>query len=73
MNYKDANGIRVTDYNNDVRNYTTINDCAAKEQLCRATVTKHIKNKSKAKDGRIFTIFKIFSYLFVIIYLDLRN
>lgn len=57
MNYKDANGIRVTDLNNDVRNYTTINDCATKEQLCRATIRKHIKNKSKAKDGRKFTTF----------------
>jgi len=57
MNYQDANGIRVTDQNNDVRNYTTINDCAAKEQLCRATIRKHIKNKSKAKDGRKFTTF----------------
>lgn len=57
VNYQDANGIRVTDHKNDVRNYATINDCVAKEQLCRATITKHIKNKSKAKDGRKFTVF----------------
>lgn len=57
VNYQDANGIRVTDHKNGVRNYPTINDCLAKEKLCRATITKHIKNKSKAKDGRTFTIF----------------
>lgn len=57
VNYQDANGIRVTEYKYDVRNYATITDCVAKEQLCRATITKHIKNKSKAKDGRKFTVF----------------
>ncbi|MBX9120397.1 hypothetical protein ACFDAA_18840 [Enterococcus casseliflavus] len=57
MNYQDANGIRVTDHKNDVRNYAIIDDCVAKEQLCRATITKHIKSRSKAKDGRTFTIF----------------
>lgn len=57
MNYQDANGIRVTDYKNDVRNYATIDDCVGKERLCRATITKHIKSRSKAKDGRTFTIF----------------
>lgn len=56
VNYQDANGIRVTDYKNDVRNYAKINYYVAKEQLCRATITQHIKNKSKAKDGRKFTV-----------------
>lgn len=57
MNYQDANGVRVIDHKNNVRNYATIDDCVAKEQLCRATITKHIKSRSKAKDGRTFTIF----------------
>lgn len=57
LNYKNANGVRVTDHKNDIRNYATINECVTKEQLCRATITKHIKNKSKAKDGRKFTTF----------------
>lgn len=48
VNDPDANGIR--DYKNDVRNYVTINDCVAEEQLYRATITKHIKNKIKAKE-----------------------
>lgn len=52
MNYQDANGIRVTDHKNDARNYETIHDCVAKEQLFRATITQHIKNKSRSKDGR---------------------
>ncbi|WP_429976765.1 hypothetical protein [Enterococcus sp. AZ051] len=55
MNYKDANGIRVTDYKNDSRKYETIDNCVAKERLCRATITKPIKSRSKAKDGRTFT------------------
>ena len=55
MNYQDANGIRVTDHKNDVRNYITINECAVKKRLRRVTITKHIKNKSSAKDGRTFT------------------
>ena len=27
------------------------------ENLCRATITRHIKNRSKSKDGRTFTTF----------------
>jgi len=57
MNYQDANGIKVIDQESNVRQYTTINECVLNEKLCRATITRHIKNKSKAKDGRTFTIF----------------
>lgn len=57
MNYQEANGIRVTDHKNDVRNYATIDDRVAKERLFRATITNHIEIRSKAKDGKTFTIF----------------
>lgn len=57
MNYQDANGIKVVDQESNVREYTTISECAINEKLCRATITKHIKNRSKAKDGRTFTTF----------------
>lgn len=57
MNYQDTNGIMVSDQENNVREYTTISECVINEKLCRATITKHIKNKSKAKDGRTFTTF----------------
>lgn len=52
MNYQDANGIKVIDQESNVRKYATINECVINEKLCRATITKHIKNRSKAKDGR---------------------
>ncbi|EPH93060.1 hypothetical protein D922_02224 [Enterococcus faecalis 06-MB-DW-09] len=57
MNYRDANGIMVIDQESNVREYTTISECVINEKLCRATITKHIKNRSKAKDGRTFTTF----------------
>lgn len=57
MNYQDANGIKVIDQESNVRKYATINECVINEKLCRATITKHIKNRSKAKDGRTFTTF----------------
>ncbi|MGH1842167.1 hypothetical protein ABE867_15870 [Enterococcus gallinarum] len=57
MNYQDANGIKVIDQESNVRKYATINECVISEKLCRATITKHIKNRSKAKDGRTFTTF----------------
>ncbi|MFJ3330051.1 MULTISPECIES: hypothetical protein [Enterococcus] len=57
MNYQDANGIEVIDQESNVRKYATINECVLNEKLCRATITKHIKNRSKAKDGRTFTTF----------------
>ncbi|MGQ4245060.1 hypothetical protein ACUD7I_16150 [Enterococcus casseliflavus] len=57
MNYQDANGIIVIDQEGNVREYTTISECVINEKLCRATITKHIKNRSKAKDGRTFTTF----------------
>lgn len=57
MNYQDANGIIVIDQESNVREYTTISECVINEKLCRATITKHIKNGSKAKDGRTFTTF----------------
>ncbi|HGF7758434.1 TPA: hypothetical protein QFM36_002735, partial [Enterococcus faecium] len=46
-----------TDQERNVRKYTTINECVINENLCRAPITKHIKNRSKAKDGRTFTTF----------------
>jgi len=57
INYQDANGIKVIDQESNVRKYATINECVLNEKLCRATITKHIKNRSKAKDGRTFTTF----------------
>lgn len=57
MNYQDANGIKVIDQESNVKKYATINECVINEKLCRATITKHIKNRSKAKDGRTFTAF----------------
>ncbi len=57
MNYHDANGIKVIDQESNVREYKTISECVINEKLCRATITKHIKNRSKAKDGRTFTTF----------------
>lgn len=57
MNYQDANGIKVIDQESNVRKYATINECVINEKLCRATITKHIKNRSKVKDGRTFTTF----------------
>jgi len=57
MNYHDANGIRVIDQESNVRKYSTINECVINEKLCRATIMKHIKNRSKAKDGRTFSTF----------------
>ncbi|MBO1123732.1 hypothetical protein FQS88_17950 [Enterococcus casseliflavus] len=57
MNYQDANGIEVIDQESNVRKYATISECVISEKLCRATITKHIKNRSKAKDGRTFTAF----------------
>ncbi|EYT94381.1 MULTISPECIES: hypothetical protein [Enterococcus] len=57
MNYRDANGIKVLDQESNVREYTTIRECVINEKLCRATITKHIKNRSKAKDGRTFSTF----------------
>lgn len=49
MNYRDANGIKVIDQESNVREYATINECVINENLCRATITKHINNRSKAK------------------------
>lgn len=57
MNYRDSNGIKVIDQESNVREYATIRECVINEKLCRATITKHIKNGSKAKDGRTFTTF----------------
>ena len=57
MNYQNANGIKVIDQESNVKKYSTINECVINKKLCRATITKHIKNRSKAKDGRTFTIF----------------
>lgn len=57
MNYQNAKGIKVIDQESNVREYTTISECVINEKLCRATITKHIKNRSKAKDGRTFTTF----------------
>ncbi|MDH4720517.1 hypothetical protein PBN90_09390 [Enterococcus faecalis] len=57
MNYQDAHGIKIIDQERNVRKYTTINECVINENLCRAPITKHIKNRSKAKDGRTFTTF----------------
>ncbi|MCD5186876.1 hypothetical protein IV471_16750 [Enterococcus gallinarum] len=57
MNYQDAKGIKVIDQESNVRAYATINECVINENLCRATITRHIKNRSKSKDGRTFTTF----------------
>ena len=57
MNYKDSKGVRVIDHRNNIREYTAINECVINEKLCRATITRHIKNGSKTKDGRTFTTF----------------
>lgn len=57
MNYQDAKGIKVIDQESNVREYATINECVINENLCRATITKHIKNRSRAKDGRTFSTF----------------
>lgn len=57
MNYQDINGVKVIDHRNNVRIYMTINECVTKELLCRATITRHIKNSSCTKDGRTFSVF----------------
>lgn len=57
MNYRDANGIKVIDQESNVREYTTISECVINEKLCRATITRHIKNSSCTKDGRTFSVF----------------
>lgn len=57
MNYQDVNGIKVVDQENNVREYTTISECVINEKLCRGTITNHLKNRSKAKDGRTFATF----------------
>ncbi|WP_429960899.1 hypothetical protein [Enterococcus sp. AZ012] len=57
MNYQDANGIKVIDQESNVREYTTISECVINEKLCRATITRHIKNSSCTKDGRTFSVF----------------
>ena len=46
MNYQDAKGIKVIDQESNVRAYATINECVINENLCRATITRHIKNRS---------------------------
>lgn len=53
MNYQVANG----DHKKYVRIHPKINNCVSKEQLYRATVMRHTKNRTKATDGRTFTIF----------------
>ena len=57
MDYQDGNGRKVIDQESNVRKYATISECVINEKFCRATITKHIKNRSKAKDGRTFTTF----------------
>lgn len=57
MNYQDAYRIRGVDQESNVKEYTITSECVINEKLFRATITRQIKNKSKAKDGRKFTVF----------------
>ena len=69
MNYQDANGIRVIDQENNVRKYSTINECVINKKLCRATITKHIKNKSKRRQN----LYYLLNFFIFICYVILRS
>jgi hypothetical protein len=57
LKFKEINGVMVVNSLGDARNYPTIDACIANEQLNRATIVQHIRNKSRARDGRTFSIF----------------
>lgn len=56
INYKNSNGIKVIDNNDVVREYDSIESCVKNEQLCRSTISRHIRKQSQSKDGRKFIV-----------------
>lgn len=55
-NFSNTRGVKVTDYANNVRLYSSVTECMKHEKLCRSSITGHIKRKSQTKDGRRFSV-----------------
>lgn len=58
IRYQDVQGVAVIDKSRNIRKYSTIEECVTNERLCRVTINKHIRNKSRSKDGRTFFLIK---------------
>lgn len=55
-NFSNTKGVKVTDYADNVRLYSSVTECMQYEKLCRSSITGHIKRQSQAKDGRRFFV-----------------
>ncbi|MCE3178002.1 hypothetical protein ABE901_16330 [Enterococcus casseliflavus] len=55
-NFSNTKGVKVIDYADNVRLYSSVTECMKYEKLCRSSITGHIKRKSQAKDGRRFFV-----------------
>ncbi|HEN8435322.1 MAG: hypothetical protein E6730_11620 [Enterococcus casseliflavus] len=63
-NFSNTKGVKVTDYADNVRLYSSVTECMKHEKLCRSSITGHIKRKSQAKDGRRFFVIEDDNLLF---------
>lgn len=58
IDYKKVNGIAVFDEEKQqLRRYSTIQECIKYEQLSRASISRRIRRKCPSLDGRTFSIF----------------
>jgi len=58
IDFKKVNGISVFDEEKQqLRRYSTIQECIKCEQLSRASISRRIRKKCQSLDGRTFTIY----------------